>query len=103
MHVTSVPCLYKAVTPTAALLRYDRRMTLLNLHSPAEDEPQDNEFGVLTPLRTAGLAALTLGAVALGFVVGRELRFRYRFRRRTPSDYFSNAGDPIGAEYGMGI
>ncbi len=79
-------------------------MTLLNLYSPAEDElPEDEESGLLTPLRAAGLAALALGAVALGFAVGRELRFRYRFRRRTPSDFFSNAGDPIGAEYGMGI
>ncbi len=81
-------------------------MTLLNLHSPADplfkDELPDDE-GILTPLRAAGLAALALGAVAIGFVVGRELRFRYRFRRRTPSDFFSNAGDPIGAEYGMGI
>ncbi len=86
-------------------LRYYRPMTLLNLHSPAEDELLDDDegSGLLTPLRAASLAALALGAVALGFAVGRELRFRYRFRRRTPSDFFSNAGDPIGAEYGMGI
>ncbi len=55
-------------------------------------------------LRTLGLATMLLGAVTLGLFVGRELRFRYKFHRRTPSDFFSNAGDPISnAEYGMGV
>ena len=83
-------------------LRYHDRMTLLNLSNPDADLLEE-EDGVLSPFRAAGLAALAVGAVAVGFFVGRELRFRYRFNHRTPSDFFSNAGDPIATEYGMGI
>ncbi len=55
-------------------------------------------------LRTLGLASLVLGATALGLYLGRELRQRYKFNRRTPYDYYSNAGDPVAiTEYGMGI
>ena len=62
----------------------------------AEEEP--------SALRTLGLATMLLGAVTLGLFLGRELRFRYKFHRRTPSDFFSNAGDSItNAEYGMGV
>ena len=88
-------------------LRYDERMTLLNLSTPQSDVLSDlmeDEDDMLSPLRAAGLAALAVGAVALGLFVGRELRFRYKFRRRTPSDFFANAGDAMsGAEYGMGV
>ena len=69
----------------------------LNLHFPDEE-------GELSPFRAAGLATLAIGVVTLGLFVGRELRFRYQFRRRTPSDFFSNAGDALsGADYGMGV
>ncbi len=81
-----------------------RCMRLLFFSTP-EPEPietaiEEDSF----PLRTLGLATVLLGAVTLGLFLGRELRFRYKFRRRTPSDFFSNAGDPIAnAEYGMGV
>jgi hypothetical protein len=32
-----------------------------------------------------------------------ELRLRYKFKRRTPSDIYSHAGEELGAEYGVGI
>jgi hypothetical protein len=36
--------------------------------------------------------------------VGWELRVRYKFNRRTPSDFFAHAGDEGQAtDYGMGI
>ena len=55
-------------------------------------------------LRVLGLASLLLGATAVGLFVGRELRQRYKFKRRTPYDFYSKAGDPISiTEYGMGI
>lgn len=45
-----------------------------------------------------------LGIAALGLYVGRELRSRYKFNRRTPYDFFSHAGDSISAaESGVGI
>jgi hypothetical protein len=79
-------------------------MTQLNLSAP-DSEPfldiHDEEF---SPLRAVGLAAVVMAAVTMGLYVGREVRFRYKFRRRTPSDFFANAGNGmVNAEYGMGI
>ncbi|RRA48050.1 hypothetical protein [Acidipila sp. EB88] len=68
------------------------------------DTPDDLEDTTFSPLRAVGLATVMLGAVTLGLYIGRELRVRYKFRRRTPSDFFSNAGDPITySEFGMGV
>lgn len=53
--------------------------------------------------RAVGWTSLALGITALGLYVGRELRTRYKFKRRTPSDFFSHAGEDLGPEYGMGI
>ncbi len=81
-------------------------MTQLNLSAPELEPYADLSDGeeVFSPLRAVGLATVVVGAVTLGLYIGRELRFRYKFRRRTPSDFFSNAGDPIAnAEYGMGV
>lgn len=54
-------------------------------------------------LRAAAWASVALGVTALGLFVGRELRLRYKFNRRTPSDFYSHAGEELGAEFGMGI
>lgn len=80
-------------------------MTWLGIFSADADtggtSPEDE--GV-QPLRLLGFATVLVGAVTVGLYIGREIRVRYQFRRRTPSDFFSNAGDPIaGAEYGLGV
>jgi len=54
-------------------------------------------------LRAIGWTSVALGVTALGLYIGRELRLRYKFKRRTPSDFFSHAGEEIGAEFGVGI
>jgi hypothetical protein len=54
-------------------------------------------------LRAAAWASVALGVTALGLFVGYELRVRYKFNRRTPSDFYSHAGEELGAEFGMGI
>ena len=55
-------------------------------------------------LKTIGWVSAALGAVALGLIVGRELRQRYKFNRRTPYDVYSHAGDkPVeDLEFGLG-
>lgn len=79
-------------------------MNLLNYAASSLDSAADESEESLSALHALGLATALLGAVTLGLFIGRELRFRYKFRRRTPSDFFSNAGDPIAsAEYGMGV
>ncbi len=91
-------------------LRYDQRMT-----APAStplkadlDDTLSDDPGVATALRTLTWASLAVAAAALGLYIGRELRVRYKFRRRTPYDFFSKAGtrpnvDYSTSEYGMGV
>ena len=55
-------------------------------------------------LRALGWASVAVGIAALGLYVGRELRIRYKFNHRTPSDFYSHAGDEgQTTEFGMGI
>lgn len=55
-------------------------------------------------LRALGWASVAVGIAALGIFVGRELRSRYKFNRRTPSDFYSHAGDEgQTTDFGMGI
>ncbi|MGA8531074.1 MAG: hypothetical protein WB622_15260 [Acidobacteriaceae bacterium] len=54
-------------------------------------------------LRAIGWTSVAVGVTALGLYIGRELRLRYKFNRRTPSDIFSHAGEELGADYGVGI
>jgi hypothetical protein len=45
-----------------------------------------------------------LGVVTLGLLAGRELRGRYKFKHRTPYDYYAHAGDQTpDLEFGVGI
>jgi hypothetical protein len=63
-----------------------------------------SEVEETTILRTIGWITAGLGAVALGLVVGRELRSRYKFNRRTPYDFYSHSGDEMkDMEFGVGI
>jgi hypothetical protein len=57
-----------------------------------------------TVLRTIGWLTAGLGAVAIGLIVGRELRQRYKFNRRTPYDFYTHSGDEANdMEFGVGI
>lgn len=79
-------------------------MSRLKLSAAEAGQFVEDTTRFATPVRVLGLTTALLGVVTLGVYVGRELRVRYKFRRRTPSDFFSNAGDPIaGPEYGMGV
>ena len=54
-------------------------------------------------LRNIGLVSAGVTALVVGVVVGRELRQRYKFQRRTPYDFYAHAGDQTGVEFGVGI
>ena len=55
-------------------------------------------------LRTVGWVSAGFGALALGLFVGRELRQRYKFNRRTPYDFYAHSGDELqDMEFGVGI
>lgn len=54
-------------------------------------------------LRVIGWASVAIGVAAIGLFCGRELRQRYKFKKRTPYDYFAHAGDASTTDYGVGI
>lgn len=68
-------------------------------NSPLFQE-EDEESSVI---KTVGWITAGLGAVALGLFVGRELRQRYKFNRRTPYDLYSHSGDEQEIDFGLGI
>jgi hypothetical protein len=63
--------------------------------------PELEESGLLM---TVGWISAALGAVALGLIVGREIRQRYKFNRRTPYDLYAHSGDELpDVEFGVGV
>jgi hypothetical protein len=54
-------------------------------------------------LRVIGWFSIGMAVAALGIYVGRELRLRYKFKRRTPYDFYSSAGNQQSTEFGVGI
>jgi hypothetical protein len=55
-------------------------------------------------LRTVGWVSAGITALALGVVVGREIRQRYKFNRRTPYDFYAHSGDQVqDVDFGVGI
>ena len=67
---------------------------------PEQDEEDEEET---TLIKTVGWISAGLGAVALGLFVGRELRQRYKFNRRTPYDFYAHSGDEQDMDTGLGI
>lgn len=54
-------------------------------------------------LRLITWFSVGMAVAALGIFVGAELRNRYRFNRRTPYDFYSNAGEQQASEFGVGV
>ncbi len=59
--------------------------------------------------RNVGLVSAGITVLAVSVVVGRELRQRYKFHRRTPYDLYAHSGErgrrlaPEYPEFGMGV
>jgi hypothetical protein len=55
-------------------------------------------------LRTVTWTGVAVSVITLGLLVGRELRVRYKFKHRTPYDYYKHAGDqdPLDS-YAVGV
>lgn len=74
---------------------------------PIDDFLNDDQKseGESSSLKTAAWFTVALSALALGVFLGREIRMRYKFKRRTPYDYFAHAGDDRNdpAEFGYGV
>ncbi|MGA2887698.1 MAG: hypothetical protein ABSE51_06565 [Terracidiphilus sp.] len=68
----------------------------------AEESPSDEERGS-SALQVIGWLSVGMAVAALGIFLGHELRSRYKFKRRTPYDFYSNAGEQQPGEFGLGI
>ncbi len=65
--------------------------------TPAEETKESHA------LRVIGWFSIGMAVAALSIYLGAELRNRYKFKRRTPYDFYSNAGEQATGEFGMGI
>jgi len=54
-------------------------------------------------LQVIGWFSVGMAVAALGIYVGTELRSRQKFKKRTPYDFYSNAGENELGEFGVGI
>ena len=63
--------------------------------------PEDAEEPMGSPvLRAIGWVSVGITLAAIGIFVGREIRSRYKFKRRTPYDFYDHA---VESEFGVGI
>ena len=76
--------------------------TALESQLPAEEDLSLEKAGS-SALRVITWFSVGMAVAAIGIVVGAELRNRYRFKRRTPYDFYSNAGEQQASEFGVGI
>jgi hypothetical protein len=67
------------------------------------EEATSGAFEGRKVLRNIGWVSAGITVLALGVVVGRELRNRYKFNHRTPYDMYAHSGDQQDAECGFGI
>ncbi len=54
-------------------------------------------------LRVIGWFSVGMAVAALGIYLGVELRSRSKFKKRTPYDFYANAGGAQASEFGVGI
>ncbi len=70
---------------------------LLNEETPTVEKPGFPALRIITWF-SVGVAV-----TAIGIFLGAELRSRYRFKKRTPYDFYTNAGEQQAGEFGVGI
>jgi len=73
----------------------------LEIDAPEAESAEDAAHESNT-LRVIGWFSVGMAVAALGIYLGSELRSRYKFKRRTPYDFYSNAGEQQTGEFGMG-
>jgi hypothetical protein len=78
--------------------------SLRKLGEQLEDSVTSSRHEGRAFLRNVGWISAGVTALAIGVVVGRELRQRYKFNHRTPYDFYAHSGDQAqDVEFGVGI
>ena len=64
---------------------------------------QEEEGNERKTLRAIGWFSMGMAAATIGIYLGIELRNIYKFRHRTPYDFYANAESQPASEFGVGI
>ena len=70
---------------------------------PLDDEELLEEKKDSKALQIIGWFSIGMAVAAVGIYFGVELRSRSKFKKRTPYDFYSNAGEQQASEFGVGI
>jgi hypothetical protein len=71
--------------------------------APTAAEVTAEETKESSTLKWIGWLSVGITVAALGIYVGREILIRYKFKRRTPYDFYAHAGEKQTGEFGLGI
>jgi hypothetical protein len=71
--------------------------------APTAADETAEETKESSTLKVIGWLSAGLAVATVGFFVGREIRSRYKFKRRTPYDFYAHAGEKQTGEFGLGI
>jgi hypothetical protein len=78
--------------------------SLRKLGEQIEESVENGSSSGDTFLRNVGWVSAAITVLALSVVLGREIRQRYKFNRRTPYDFYEHSGDQAqDVEFGVGI
>lgn len=82
----------------AALVMFSESENLVPAEEVRREEKKDSKA-----LRVIGWFSIGMAVAAIGIYIGAELRNRYKFKRRTPYDFYANAGESQASEFGVGV
>jgi hypothetical protein len=69
----------------------------------AAQETAADQANESNTLKVVGWLSVGVAVAVLGIFVGCELLSRYKFKRRTPYDFYEHAGERPAGEFGLGI
>jgi hypothetical protein len=67
------------------------------------EQAQAEQISEHKTLRVIGWFSAGMAVATLGIYLGYEIRSRYKFRHRTPYDFFSGAEPQTATDFGVGI
>ena len=67
------------------------------------EQAEDEHVSESKTLRVIGWFSAGMAVATLGIYLGYEIRSRYKFRHRTPYDFYANAEPQAANDFGVGI
>ncbi len=86
------------VVQEAVLVMFNEPEAVTSTEEVQAEETKDSKA-----LQIIGWFSIGMAVAALGIYLGTELRSRSKFKKRTPYDFYANAGEAQASEFGVGI